>query len=223
MNEGRTATGVVTGKPFPWAVAWVVVKRRSWRLRRWLRSCCEKGVTIAGAKIAVQGFGNVGGIAARLFAEAGSKVVAVQRSRRHDFPLNGLDVPKLLDHVAANGSVTRFPRRRSRLAERRLLESTVRHLDPQPLWNNKSLKLTQTITARLFSKARIFPLHQKLMTISENRGVLVVPDVIANAGGVTVFTSNGYKISPAISGLKKKSINRLTRIMKEAFNSVWYD
>src|ERR1700740_819196 len=110
MNQGQTATGVVTGKPITLGGSlgrkeatgrgvFVVASEAARRI----------GVDIEGARIAVQGFSNVGGIAARLFQEAGAKVVAVQDHTGTLYRSSGIDAGALLEHVAKTGGVGGFP------------------------------------------------------------------------------------------------------------------
>ena len=110
MNQGQTATGVVTGKPISLGGSlgrkeatgrgvFVVGSEAARRI----------GFDIEGARIAVQGFGNVGGIAARLFQEAGAKVVAVQDHTGTLYKSTGIDAVALLEHVAKHGGVGGFP------------------------------------------------------------------------------------------------------------------
>ena len=109
MNEGATATGVVTGKPIDLGGS---LGRRDATGRGVFTVGVEAakhiGMEITQARVAVQGFGNVGGVAGRLFAEAGAKVVAVQDHGGTIYRADGLDVPALLAHVAKVGSVAGF-------------------------------------------------------------------------------------------------------------------
>ncbi len=109
MNQGQTATGVVTGKPISLGGS---LGRKEATGRGVFVVGCEaakkKGVEIEGARIAVQGFGNVGGIAAKLFQEAGAKVIAVQDHTGTIHQPAGVDTAKLLDHVGRTGGVAGF-------------------------------------------------------------------------------------------------------------------
>ena len=106
MNQGQTATGVVTGKPITLGGS---LGRREATGRGVFVVGCEAarriGMDIEGARIAVQGFGNVGGIAARLYQEAGAKVVAVQDHTGTLYKASGIDAVALLEHVAKHGGV----------------------------------------------------------------------------------------------------------------------
>ena len=109
MNEGATTSGVVTGKPV--ALSGSLGRREA--TGRGVYTVGQEaaqhiGLDIGQARIAVQGFGNVGGIAAKLFAQAGATVVAVQDHGGTVYKAAGLDVPALLHHVSAHGSVQGF-------------------------------------------------------------------------------------------------------------------
>lgn len=109
MNQGQTSTGVVTGKPI--ALGGSLGRKEATGRGVFVvgsEAAKKKGLEIEGARIAVQGFGNVGGIAAKLFQEAGSKVIAVQDHTGTIYQPAGLDSNKLLDHVARTGGVAGF-------------------------------------------------------------------------------------------------------------------
>lgn len=222
MNEGRTATGVVTGKPI--SLGGSLGRREATGRGVFVVGCeaaAKKGVTIAGAKIAVQGFGNVGGIAARLFAEAGSKVVAVQDHGGTIFHSNGLDVPKLLEHVAANGSVAGFPGAEAVLPNEEFWKVQCDILIPAALEQQITEANANQITAKIILEGANGPTTPEADDILRDRGVLVVPDVIANAGGVTVSYFEWVQDFSSYFWTEDEINNRLTRIMKEAFHSVW--
>ncbi|TXI95176.1 MAG: Glu/Leu/Phe/Val dehydrogenase [Burkholderiaceae bacterium] len=223
MNEGRTATGVVTGKPI--SLGGSLGRREATGRGVFVVGCeaaAKKGVTIAGAKIAVQGFGNVGGIAARLFAEAGSKVVAVQDHGGTIFHSNGFDVPKLLDHVAVNGSVAGFPGAEAVLPNEDFWKVQCDILIPAALEQQITEANANHITAKIILEGANGPTTPEADDILRDRGVLVVPDVIANAGGVTVSYFEWVQDFSSYFWTEEEINNRLTRIMKEAFNSVWH-
>ncbi len=222
MNEGRTATGVVTGKPI--SLGGSLGRREATGRGVYVVGCeaaAKKGVTIAGAKIAVQGFGNVGGIAARLFAEAGSKIVAVQDHGGTIFHSNGLDVPKLLDHVANNGSVAGFPGAEAVLPNEEFWKVQCDILIPAALEQQITEANANHITAKIILEGANGPTTPEADDILRDRGVLVVPDVIANAGGVTVSYFEWVQDFSSYFWTEDEINNRLTRIMKEAFHSVW--
>ena len=140
------------------------------------------GLDISKARIAVQGFGNVGGIAAKLFAQAGATVVAVQDHGGTVHKAAGLDVPALLRHVGEHGSV-------------------------------KGFTPAETLPDAQFWRVDCDILHE--------RGILVVPNVIANAGGVTVSYFEWVQDFSSFFWSEDDINTRLVRIMREAFAAIW--
>ena len=166
-------------------------------------------MTIAGAKIAVQGFGNVGGIAARLFAKQAPKVVAVQDHGGTIFHSNGLDVPKLLDHVAANGN-RRFPSAEAVLPNEDFWKVQCDILIPAALEQQITEANANHITAKIILEGANGPTTPEADDILRDRGVLVVPDVIANAGGVTVSYFEWVQDFSSYFWTEEEINNRLT-------------
>lgn len=221
MNEGRTATGVVTGKPISLGGS---LGRREATGRGVFVVGCEaakqRGLSIAGAKIAVQGFGNVGGIAARLFADAGAKVVAVQDHGGTIFHSNGLNVPKLLDHVAQHGSVAGFADIEAVLPNNEFWAVNCDIMIPAALEQQITAKNADQIRAKIILEGANGPTTPEADDILRDKGVLVVPDVIANAGGVTVSYFEWVQDFSSYFWTEEEINQRLTRIMTDAFNSV---
>jgi glutamate dehydrogenase (NAD(P)+) len=222
MNEGRTSTGVVTGKPISLGGS---LGRREATGRGVFVVGCEaakkRGMNIEGAKVAVQGFGNVGGIAGRLFAEAGAKVVAVQDHGGTIFHSNGQDVPKLLDHVARHGSVAGFEGIEATMAPEDFWKVDCDIMIPAALEQQITVRNADQIRAKIILEGANGPTTPEADDILRDKGVLVVPDVIANAGGVTVSYFEWVQDFSSYFWTEEEINQRLTRIMTEAFSSVW--
>jgi glutamate dehydrogenase (NAD(P)+) len=222
MNQGSTATGVVTGKPISLGGS---LGRRDATGRGVYVAGCEAavkcGMQIAGAKVAVQGFGNVGGIAARLFAEAGALVVAVQDHGGAVVHEGGLDVPALLAHVAATGSVAGFAGAEDRIARERFWGVDCDILIPAALEQQITKDNADQIRARIILEGANGPTTPEADDILRGKGVLVVPDVIANAGGVTVSYFEWVQDFSSFFWSEDDINARLTRIMRDAFAAVW--
>ncbi|MFZ6649138.1 Glu/Leu/Phe/Val family dehydrogenase [Undibacterium sp. TJN25] len=222
MNEGRTATGVVTGKPI--SLGGSLGRREATGRGVFVVGCeaaAKRGLRIEGAKIAVQGFGNVGGIAARLFADAGAKVVAVQDHLSSVYHPNGLDVNQLLAHVAETGSVAGFAGSEAVLVGDDFWGVDCDILIPAALEQQITEKNAHKIRASIILEGANGPTTPKADDILRDRGALVVPDVIANAGGVTVSYFEWVQDFSSYFWTEDEINLRLTRIMKEAFNAVW--
>jgi glutamate dehydrogenase (NAD(P)+) len=221
MNEGATATGVVTGKPIDLGGS---LGRREATGRGVFTVGTEAarhiGLDIASARVAVQGFGNVGGISAKLFAQAGAKVVAVQDHGGTVIRESGLDVPALLEHVAKTGSVAGFAEAEA-LPDDAFWDVTCDILIPAALEQQITAANAHRIRARMVIEGANGPTTPEADDILKERNVLVLPDVIANAGGVTVSYFEWVQDFSSFFWSEYDINARLTRIMKEAFAAVW--
>ena len=221
MNVGETATGVVTGKPISLGGS---LGRREATGRGVFTVGAESarriGLDVAGARVAVQGFGNVGGIAAKLFAEAGARVVAVQDHAGCVYRESGLDVPALLAHVKRTGSVAGFEAAEA-LERDRFWDVPCDILIPAALEQQITAANAHRITARLIIEGANGPTTPDADDILRDRGVLVVPDVVANAGGVTVSYFEWVQDFSSYFWSEEEINERLIRIMKGALDAVW--
>jgi len=221
MNVGENATGVVTGKPIDLGGS---LGRRDATGRGVFtvgqEAAARIGLELKGARIAVQGFGNVGSVAARLFAEAGARVVAVQDHAGTVYCEAGLDIPALLDHVRRNGSVLDFPRAEA-IAKDSFWEVECEILVPAALEQQITEANAGRIRARMVIEGANGPTTPIADDILHERGVLVLPDVIANAGGVTVSYFEWVQDFSSFFWTEEEINARLVRIMREAFASVW--
>ena len=221
MNQGQTATGVVTGKPITLGGS---LGRREATGRGVYVVGCEAarriGFDIEGARIAVQGFGNVGGIAARLFQEAGAKVVAVQDHTGSLYKSTGIDAVALLEHVAKTGGVGGFPEADAVTNEEFwTVESDI--LIPAALENQITEKNAGKIRTKIIVEGANGPTTTAADDILHDRGILVIPDVVANAGGVTVSYFEWVQDFSSFFWTEDEINQRLERVMREAFAAVW--
>ncbi|CAH2927271.1 MAG: NAD-specific glutamate dehydrogenase (EC; NADP-specific glutamate dehydrogenase (EC [uncultured Paraburkholderia sp.] len=221
MNQGQTATGVVTGKPITLGGS---LGRREATGRGVFVVGCEAarriGFDIEGARIAVQGFGNVGGIAARLFQEAGAKVVAVQDHTGSLYKSTGIDAVALLEHVAKTDGVGGFPEADAVTNEEFwTVESDI--LIPAALENQITEKNAGKIKTRIVVEGANGPTTTAADDILHDRGILVIPDVAANAGGVTVSYFEWVQDFSSFFWTEDEINQRLERVMREAFAAVW--
>lgn len=222
MNQGSTASGVVTGKPI--SLGGSLGRHEATGRGVFVVGCeaaSKRGLDISGARVAVQGFGNVGGVAARLFAEAGAKVVAVQDHVTTVVCDSGLNIPALLAHAVANGSVAGF-READELKNRNDFWSIdCDILVPAALEQQITEANAGAIRAKIILEGANGPTTPAADDILRDRNVLVVPDVIANAGGVTVSYFEWVQDFSSFFWTEDEINQRLTRIMREAFTTVW--
>jgi glutamate dehydrogenase (NAD(P)+) len=221
MNTGSTATGVVTGKPVDLGGS---LGRREATGRGVFTVGAEAarhiGLDISTARVAVQGFGNVGGVAGKLFAEAGARIVAVQDHGGTIYREGGLDVPSLLKHVAETGSVGGFAQAET-LADDKFWDVECEILIPAALEQQITKHNAGRIKARMIIEGANGPTTPEADDILQERNILVLPDVIANAGGVTVSYFEWVQDFSSFFWDEAEINARLVRIMKEAFAAVW--
>ncbi|SIQ16517.1 glutamate dehydrogenase (NAD(P)+) [Janthinobacterium sp. TND4EL3] len=222
MIGGNMSTGVVTGKPISLGGS---LGRRDATGRGVFvvgsDAAAKVGMSLEGAKVIVQGFGNVGGVAARMFAEAGSKVVAVQDHKTTVVHSGGLNIPQLLAHVAEVGSVEGFPGAEAFVPREDFWGIDCDILIPAALEQQITAERAQVIRAKIILEGANGPTLPAADDILTDRGVLIVPDVLANAGGVTVSYFEWAQNFSSFFWTEEEINSRLTRIMREAFDAVW--
>jgi glutamate dehydrogenase (NAD(P)+) len=186
MHQGYTVPGVVTGKP-------ISLGGSEGRNEATARGCVytiveaarHLGMDLRQARVAVQGFGNAGSIAARLIAEEGSTVIAVSDSTGGIHDPDGLDVAKVTNWKKEHGTVQGFPGATD-ISNAQVLEVDCDILIPAALENQISERNAGRIKARLIAEAANGPTTPDADQILAGNGVFMIPDILCNAGGVTV-------------------------------------
>jgi glutamate dehydrogenase (NAD(P)+) len=220
MNVGGTATGVVTGKPLHLGGSLGRVKATGRGVFVTGREAARRlGLDLRGARIAVQGFGNVGSVAAELFAEAGAKIVAVQDHTGTIVNANGLDLKTLLPLARTDG-VVGF-KGGDVIANESFWDVACDILIPAALEGQLTAERAQKTRARLVLEGANGPTVPAADDILTERGVLVVPDVICNAGGVTVSYFEWVQDFSSFFWDEDEINQRLDRIMMNALNQIW--
>ncbi|AIJ44315.1 Glu/Leu/Phe/Val dehydrogenase [Comamonas testosteroni] len=221
MNTGATATGVVTGKPVDLGGSLGRVEATGRGVFTvGVEAAKLTGLNVQGARVAVQGFGNVGGTAGKLFADAGAKVVAVQDHTGTIRNANGLDVAALLEHVGNTGGVGGFAGAEAMdAADFWGVDCDI--LIPAALEGQITKDNAGQIKAKLVIEGANGPTTPEADDILNEKGVLVLPDVIANAGGVTVSYFEWVQDFSSFFWTEDEINARLVRIMQEAFAGVW--
>ena len=221
QNVGATATGVVTGKPLELGGS---LGRREATGRGVFTVGVEAaqliGLPIEDARVAVQGFGNVGGIAGKLFANAGAKIVAVQDHTGTVYRDGGLDVAALLEHVRETGGVSGF-KEADVMADDEFWGVGCDILIPAALEGQINKDTAGRVKARMVIEGANGPTTPTADDILNDKGVLVLPDVIANAGGVTVSYFEWVQDFSSFFWSEDEINARLIKIMKDAFDAVW--
>ncbi len=221
MNQGSTATGVVTGKPIDLGGSLGRVEATGRGVFTvGVEAAKHIGLDVGQARVIVQGFGNVGGVAAKLFAETGARVVAVQDHGGTVYREGGLNVPELLKHVAEHRTVAGFADG-EKIADDQFWQVDCDILIPAALEGQINKTNAGKIKARMVIEGANGPTTPEADDILQERGVLVLPDVIANAGGVTVSYFEWVQDFSSFFWDEDEINARLVRIMKAAFNAIW--
>lgn len=221
MAKGYVVSGVVTGKPLS-------IGGSKGRNEATGRGCIfviaeaanHLKMKLFGTRAVVQGFGNAGSVAARLLAaEHGVKIIAVNDSTAGVFNRNGLDISALLEHKEKTGSVKGFAGADS-IRNDELLALECEVLIPAALENAITAENAGKINARIIGEAANGPTTPEADRILYEKGVLVLPDILANAGGVTVsyfeWVQDNYSFF-----WKEKDVNaNLQEVMVKAFSEV---
>jgi glutamate dehydrogenase (NAD(P)+) len=220
MHKRHTVTAVVTGKP----VIMGGSRGRREATGRGVKivvkeALRELGMPLHGTRVAVQGFGNVGSIAARLLEEEGLTVVAISDKTGGVYNPNGIYVSEALDWIRQHRFLEGFPNGEP-VSNEQLLELDADVLVPAALENVITRKNAPNIRARIVAEGANGPITAYADSILEEKGVFVIPDILANAGGVTVSyfewvqNRGGYYWSEDVVN------TRLREVMIRAFDHV---
>jgi len=220
MNIGYAVPGIVTGKPLEIGGS---LGRESATARGTVYTAESAakyiGLDLSKATCAVQGFGNAGSIAAKLISELGTKVIAVSDSQGGIFNSKGLDVDTVIKHKKETGSVLGFAGAED-ITNEELLIIDCDVLIPAALENSITGKNAADVKAKIIAEAANGPTTPEADKILEEKNVFIIPDILANAGGVTV---SYFEWVQNVQHLfwKEEEINaRLKSIMDKAFASV---
>jgi glutamate dehydrogenase (NAD(P)+) len=220
MTIGHAAHGVVTGKP----VSIGGSEGRGEATARGLlyvveEACKLKKISLRGASVAIQGFGNAGATAARLFAEKKAKIVALSDTRGGVTNSRGIDPIKAIRYKERSGTVVGMPGA-SRLSNDELLTMKCDILIPAALENVITLQNAEAVKARIVAEAANGPTTPHADEILARRGITVLPDILANAGGVTVSYFEWVQNQEGLMWDVDEVNARLQKIMSRAFHEM---
>ncbi|MEZ4573247.1 MAG: glutamate dehydrogenase [Thermomicrobiales bacterium] len=220
MHHGYSIPGVVTGKP-------IMLGGSAGRNEATGRGCVfaiqdaapEIGIDLSEASVVVQGFGNAGSVAARLLHDDGVRVTGVSDSTGGIYNPDGLDIPAVVEFKASNGTVVGFPGS-DNVTNDELLELPCDILLPAALEEQITGENADRVQARLIAEAANGPTTPEADMILYDKGVFVLPDIYANAGGVTVSYFEWVQALQAFPWAEQQVNERLHQIMTEAFHTV---
>jgi glutamate dehydrogenase (NAD(P)+) len=224
MHPGENSLPVVTGKPLAIGGS---LGRREATARGCLFSTQQalaRGIvpglsSVDGATVAVQGFGNAGSIAAQLFAAEGARIVAVSDTRGGVFRAEGIDPEAVIEHKTKTGSVVGFPGTQT-LKSRQVLTIGCDILLPAALENQICLDNAHAVQARFVSEPANGPTTPRADQILLAKGIPVLPDILANAGGVTVSYYEWLQNIENDQWTEEEVNTRLEKAMRNATDEV---
>jgi glutamate dehydrogenase (NAD(P)+) len=220
MHVGHTETAVVTGKPLEMGGS---LGRREATGRGVMivarESAQHVGFDINGATVAIQGFGNVGSVSATLLSEAGAKIVAVTDWKGGVYNAKGLDIGKLLVYNAEEKTVEGFTGGEP-MTNEQLFALDVDVLIPAALENQITIENASKIRAKVIVEGANGPTTPEANNLLHERGVFVVPDILANSAGVTASYFEWVQDRYGYFWTEKEVNERLEAKICEAFNAV---
>jgi glutamate dehydrogenase (NAD(P)+) len=221
MTQGKSVPGVVTGKPL---IVGGSAGRREATGRGIVfvlyQAAHRLGQELRGRKVVVQGFGNVGSVAARLLWRDGAVVAGVSDVKGGIWNPHGLDIRQLEAHVAEAGGVTGFPGT-DPMSNTELLEQPCDILIPAAVGSQIGEDNADRIKATIVAEGANGPTTPEADVILRDRGVTVIPDVLANAGGVVVSYFEWVQGLQYYFWRESEITSRLQEVMTRAFNRVW--
>jgi glutamate dehydrogenase (NAD(P)+) len=221
MNVGATASGVVTGKPVHLGGSLGRVKATGRGVFVTGREAARRlHLNLDGARVAVQGFGNVGSAAAELFNQAGARIVAVQDHSGTIANPAGLDLAELMPVVRRDGGVGAFPGA-ERIASEDFWDVDCDILIPAALEGQIDVDRANRLKCRMVLEGANGPTHPDADDVLAERGILVMPDVICNAGGVTVSYFEWVQDFSSFFWTEDEINVRLDKIMVDALRKIW--
>lgn len=219
--RGYNCFGVITGKPLQ-------VGGSIGRSEATARGCCfvireaaaKQGINIKGARVVIQGCGNAGSIAARIMHDMGAKIIAINDSRSGIYNHNGVDPYEVIEHKRKTGKVAGFPGT-SEISNAQLLALECDVLIPAAIENQITEKNVANVKAKIVAEAANGPTTPEADKILYKRNILVLPDILASAGGVTVSYFEWVQNLQNYYWTEEEVNSRLEQKMVAAFNNVY--
>ena len=220
QQKGHTVPGVVTGKP-------VEIGGSLGRLEATGRgvlacvveACRHLSLPLERARVVVQGYGNVGAAAARIAKSLGARVIAISDAKGGLLDTNGLDLGKVDAWVREHRFLTGFPGAEA-IDNAEILELPCEVLIPAAVQNQITAKNAGRISCRVLAEGANGPTNLEADAILDERGIFVVPDILANAGGVTVSYFEWVQGLQQFFWSEEEVNSRLINLMQRAFRDV---
>jgi glutamate dehydrogenase (NAD(P)+) len=220
MHVGHTETAVVTGKPLELGGS---LGRREATGRGVMivtrEAAKHLGLEMKGATVAVQGFGNVGSVSAQLLDQIGGKIVGVTDHKGGVYNAGGLDIPAMLDYAREHRTIAGFEGGEP-LTNEELFKLDVDVLIPAALENQITMENAPDIRAKIVTEGANGPTTPDAHQHMHDRGIFVIPDILANSGGVTTSYFEWVQDRHGYFWEEDEVNARLEKKMKQAFHAV---
>jgi glutamate dehydrogenase (NAD(P)+) len=221
INVGHTVPSVVTGKPVSIGGSF----GRTEATGRGVAYCVKRAITQTGLDstaptVVVQGFGNVGAVTAKLLNESGYKIIAVSDVHGGIYNQKGLDIPRLQAYLSEMGKVSGFPHSED-ISNSELLQLKCDVLVPAALANQIHDDNVQKLDCKILVEGANGPTSPEADKYLHENGVFVVPDILANAGGVTVSYFEWVQGLMHLFWTEDEVNNKLEQIMGRACDQVF--
>lgn len=221
MHMRHTTTAVVTGKPIFLGGSQGRVEATGKGVVITTHAMMEKmSMAPQDTRVAIQGFGNVGSVAAKEFVEIGCKVVAISDVTGAYYNAKGLDIEAAINHRNANKGLLEGFKGGDVISNAELLELECEVLAPCALEDQINSRNADRIKARIIAEGANGPTSAKADPILANRDIVVIPDILCNAGGVTVSYFEWVQDRMGYFWTKEDVFSRLTRMLNEALHDV---
>jgi glutamate dehydrogenase (NAD(P)+) len=220
MHKGYSVPAVVTGKPISIGGSLGRLEATGRGVMITAREACKHlGIPIEGATVVVQGYGNVGAASAYLLRDQGCKVIAVSDSKGGIYNPRGFDPRDVLSYKRETGSVVGYPDTET-ITNEELLELPCDILVPSALENQITADNADRIQAKVVAEGANGPTTPDADVILHDKGILIVPDILANAGGVTVSYFEWVQGLQSFFWSEEEINQKLERIMIKSFQEV---
>jgi len=222
MNSLKTETAVVTGKP-------IILGGSQGRKEATgrgvvtvtLAALSKMGLMPNKTSVVVQGFGNVGSVSAKLMFEQGAKVIAISDISGGYYNKDGIDIPDAIQYITDNNrSLEGYPKA-DPISNDELLQLTCDVLIPAAKEDQINRENAHKINAKIVAEGANGPVTANADSILEDNGVMVIPDILANAGGVTVSYFEWVQDRQGYFWTEERVNRRLNRMMRSAFDNLY--
>ncbi|MCC5942335.1 MAG: Glu/Leu/Phe/Val dehydrogenase [Balneolaceae bacterium] len=222
MNSQRTETAVVTGKP-------IILGGSQGRKEATgrgvvtvtLAALSKMGIMPNKVSVAVQGFGNVGSVSAQLMYEQGSSIIAVSDISGGYYNKKGINIPEAIQYIRENNNSLEGFKGAEKISNEELLELDCDVLIPAAKEDQISRHNADRIKAKIIAEGANGPVTANADAMLDEKGIMVIPDILANAGGVTVSYFEWVQDRQGYFWTEERVNRRLNRMMRDAFDNVY--